>query len=711
MRDFVTGAFAGPRRTVAGLWDRLFARFERGIDPFARGDMTQPPDKLVPFFLYYLKPVWPVFALLVVAGIIGASIEVSLMAFVGSIIDMMRASQTPDRFFSDHGTILAIMAAIALIARPLMSLAVDLIRHQTIDGNFNVRVRWQAHGWVLRQSLGYFQNDFAGRVATRVLQVGPAVRDVATNICDVVLWVLVHWIGTFILFAGADWRLTMPLAVWLTAYLASLFYFVPRIERLSRDTSEARSALTGRIVDSYTNMATVKLFSHTDREDIYAREGLQEHLTRYQAQLRLNTVMELYLYTINGAVLVVTTGLALWLWSRGLVSVGAIAVVTGLIIRLMAMSGWFMRSMASIFDNIGVVQESMMTIARAHTVVDRPQARPLAIDNGEIRYDGITFHYGKAGGGVIDNLSLTIAPGQKVGLIGRSGAGKSTLVNVLLRLHDLEAGRILIDGQDIASVTQDSLRAQIGMVTQDTSLLHRSVMDNILYGRPEASEAAAIAAAKRAQAHDFILGLEDLKGRRGYQAHVGERGVKLSGGQRQRIAIARVLLKNAPILILDEATSALDFGSRSRDPGAALQPDGRQDRHRHRAPALDDSGDGSPRRDGQGPDRRGRHPQRADCARRPLFRALGPPVRRLPRQGSGGVGARGSCLLCRVNRSILPDVRPMRQGYGTHRQVAHRETARGRVLGDVRRHSGARGAGPHDRGDDRDCAGRGAQAD
>jgi ATP-binding cassette subfamily B multidrug efflux pump len=558
MQQFLAGALAGPRRALTSWGERLFGRFEAGIDPFARGDMRQPPDQLVAFFLYYLKPVWPIFAALVVAGILGAAIEVSLMAFVGSIIDMMRASATPERFFSDHGTILAVMAAIALLARPLMSLIVDLIRHQAVDGNFNVRVRWQAHGWVLRQSLGYFQNDFAGRVATRVLQVGPAVRDVATNMCDVVLWVVVHWIGTFILFADADWRLAVPLAVWLAAYLASLFYFVPRIEKLSRETSEARSALTGRIVDSYTNMATVKLFSHTDREDDYAREGLQDHLTHYQAQLRLNTIMELWLYTINGMVLVATTGLALWLWSRGMVSIGAIAVVTGLIIRLMAMSGWFMRSMASIFDNIGVVQESMMTIARPHTVVDRPGAKPLAIDKGEIRYDRITFHYGKAGGGVIDNLSLTIAPGQKVGLIGRSGAGKSTLVNVLLRLHDLEGGRILIDGQDIASVTQDSLRSQIGMVTQDTSLLHRSVMDNILYGRPEASEAAAIAAARRAQAHDFIVGLEDLKGRRGYEAHVGERGVKLSGGQRQRIAIARVLLKDAPILILDEATSALD---------------------------------------------------------------------------------------------------------------------------------------------------------
>ena len=553
----VIGALTGLPQRGSALADSLFKWFEGRIDAFHRGELSQPPESLVGFFLYYLRPVWPIFAVLVVVGIIGASIEVALMAFVGVIIDMMRASQNPQAFFAEHGTTLMWMAAVALFFRPLMSLIVDLVRHQAIDAAFNARVRWKAHGWVLRQSLGYFQNDFAGRVATRVLQVGPAVRDVATNICDVVLWVFVHWVGTMVLFADADWRLVVPLAIWLSAYIASLFYFVPRIEMLSRFTSEARSALTGRIVDSYTNMVTVKLFSHTDREDAYAREGLEEHLTRYQAQLRLNTSMELYLYSINGAVLVGTTGLAIWLWTVGEVTIGSIAVVTGLIVRLMAMSGWFMRSMAAIFDNIGVVQESMMTIARSHSVVDRPDAKPLRIEKGEIRYESIRFHYGKEGG-VIDNLSLAIRPGEKVGLVGRSGAGKSTLVNVLLRFYDLEAGRILIDGQDIARVTQDSLRAQIGMVTQDTSLLHRSVMDNILYGKPEAGSAAAIAAAKRAQAHEFILGLEDLKGRKGYDAHVGERGVKLSGGQRQRVAIARVLLKNAPILILDEATSALD---------------------------------------------------------------------------------------------------------------------------------------------------------
>jgi ATP-binding cassette, subfamily B, multidrug efflux pump len=440
----------------------------------------------------------------------------------------------------------------------------DLLKQQLIQGPVNIRTRWLAHRYVLRQSLGFFQNDFAGRVATRVIQVGPAVRDVAANTCDVVVWVVVHWIGAVILFFAADWRLAIPLLVWLAGYVVALFYFVPKIEKRSAEMSEARSMLTGRIVDSYTNMATVKLFAHTEREDAYAKGAFTEFLDRYKQQLRLNSIMEVSLWTLNGIVLVVTTWLAIWLWTKGLVTVGAIALVTGLIIRLMNMSGWFMWTLAGIFDNIGVVQESMMAISRPHEVVDKAQAPVLHVPKGEITFDHVAFRYGRVSridetrGSVIEDLSLTIKPGEKVGLVGRSGAGKSTLVNLLLRFYDLEGGRILIDGQDIAGVQQDTLRANIGMVTQDTSLLHRSVLDNILYGRPEAGEPAAIAAAKRAQAHEFILGLEDQRERRGYAAHVGERGVKLSGGQRQRIAIARVLLKDAPILILDEATSALD---------------------------------------------------------------------------------------------------------------------------------------------------------
>ncbi len=561
----------------------MFRWFETRIDPFPTDQVEQPPDKLVAFFWYYLRPVWWAFALLTVTTLLLAGLEVLVLAFVGQVVDMMKGAADPRAFFTDHAAQLIGMTVVTLVLRPLLSMLADLFKQQMIMGPVNIRTRWLAHRYVLRQSLGYFQNDFAGRVATRVIQVGPAVRDVAANLCDIVVWVAVHWIGAFILFLAADWRLGIPLTVWLLGYIAALFYFVPRIERLSHAMSDARSMLTGRIVDSYTNIATVKLFAHTEREDAFARGAFDEFLQRYKAQLRLNTYMEASLWLLNGLVLVVTTGLAIWLWSVNLVSIGAIAVVTGLIIRLMNMSGWFMWTLAGIFDNVGVVQESMQTIARPLQIVDHPVAKPLVVSKGAITFDEIDFRYappqpsergrfGREGGDVvalsggisaprrtvISNLSLAIAPGEKVGLVGRSGAGKSTLINLLLRFYDLESGRILIDGQDIAQVTQDSLRAQIGVVTQDTSLLHRSVTDNILYGRPDASMDDVIQAAKMAQAHEFIEGLEDARGRRGYEAHVGERGVKLSGGQRQRIAIARVLLKNAPILVLDEATSALD---------------------------------------------------------------------------------------------------------------------------------------------------------
>jgi ATP-binding cassette subfamily B multidrug efflux pump len=547
------------------MLDRMFRWFEKLIDPYAPAPIVEPPPRLAEFFWFCLKPVWWAFTALTVLTLIAAAIEVAIYAFIGRIIDLMRDTSNPATFFTDHGLELALMAFVALIARPALSALADLAKQQMIMGPVSALIRWRAHSYVVRQSLGFFQNDFAGRIATRVMQVGPAVRDVAANTCDVVVWVAVHWLGAFLLFFEADWRLIVPLAIWLAGYGVTLRYFIPRIEKLSGIMSEARSMLTGRIVDIYTNIMTVKLFAHTEREDDYAREAIDEHMQRYQDQLRLNTIMELVLWSLNGAVLVGTTGLALWLWSQGQITIGAISVVTGLIIRLMAMSGWFMWTLAGIFENIGTVQESMMTIARPFTVVDAKDAVPLKVTHGAIEFDDVSFNYGHAltegegrSPGVIRHLSLKVAPGEKVGLVGRSGAGKSTLVSLLLRFHDLEQGRILIDGQDIAHVTQDSLRSQIGVVTQDTSLLHRSVRDNILYGRPEAGEAQARVAARRAHAEEFIGTLRDLYERSGYDAHVGERGVKLSGGQRQRVAIARVLLKDAPILVLDEATSALD---------------------------------------------------------------------------------------------------------------------------------------------------------
>ena len=543
----------------------MFRWFESRIDAFPAEPPERPPATLFAYYVYFIRPIWPAFAALLVAGLLGALIEVALMTFIGDLVDLMKAARSPANFISEHGGTLLGMAIVAVVARPLVSTAHDLIKNQIISAPVTNRVRWLTHRYVLRQSLGFFQNDFAGRVANKIMQGAPALRDSVVQVIDAIWYAAVQWVGAAVIFAAADWRLLLPLLLWLGAYLVTLCIFVPVIKERSTEAAEARSMLVGRIVDSYTNILTVKLFAHADREDSYARSALQEQMGKWQASLRVQTAMELVLYGLNGLLIAGASGVAIWLWSQDLVSIGAIAVVTGLVMRIVAMSGWILWVVAGIFENMGVVQEGMETISRANMVVDRDDSKPLLVRSGEIRFENVSFHYGQrigAGtarpGGVIHDLSLLIEPGEKVGLIGRSGAGKSTLVNLLLRFYDLEAGRILIDRQDISIVTQDSLRAQIGMVTQDTSLLHRSVRDNILYGRPDAGEAAVVAAARKAQADDFISRLEDMKGRRGYLAHVGERGVKLSGGQRQRIAIARVLLKNAPILVLDEATSALD---------------------------------------------------------------------------------------------------------------------------------------------------------
>ncbi len=538
---------------------------ETRIKPFDELAIVRPPDTLSAFYWFFIKPLWPYFVLLLVAGCLGSTIEVALMGFIGAIVDKMRTHGDPATFVSTYGWMLTGMAFVALVLRPVVSTAHDFIKNQILSAACTTRIRWQTHRYVLRQSLGFFQNDFAGRVANKIMQTGTSLRESIVQLIDALWYASVQFVGSALLFAASDWRLTIPLIVWLIAYTVTLRYFVPRIKARSTEASEARSMLVGRIVDSYTNIMTVKLFAHAEREDTYAREALTEQMTKWQASLRLITGMEITLYSLNGLLLVVTTGMAIWLWTLHHVSVGDIAVVGGLVIRIVTMSGWVMWTIADVFENIGVVHEGMETISRPNMLVDAPDAKPLSVPRGEIHFDHIHFHYGAGRASaedapprVIEDLSLKVRPGEKVGLVGRSGAGKSTLVNLLLRFYDLEGGRILIDGQDISRVTQDSLRAEIGMVTQDTSLLHRSVRDNILYGRLDATDEDVIAAAKQAEAHDFIMGLEDLRGRRGYDAHVGERGVKLSGGQRQRIAIARVLLKNAPILVLDEATSALD---------------------------------------------------------------------------------------------------------------------------------------------------------
>ena len=534
----------------------IYRRFEQWIDIFREAPSETPPNKVLAFYIYYLKQVWPSFATLLVVGLIGALIEVALFRYLSRIIDM--AQGTPNvHFFSDNALELMWMVVVALVLRPIFIGLHDLLVHQAISPGMTSMIRWQNHNYVLKQSMNFFHSDFAGRIAQRIMQTGNSLRDSAVAAVDALWHVLIYSVSALVLFAEADWRLMIPLIMWIIAYVISLYYFVPRVKERSVISSDARSKLMGRIVDGYSNIATLKLFAHTSMEQQYAREAITEQTEKTQLASRVITSMDFAITAINGLLIVGTTGLALWLWTQSLISVGAIALATGLVIRIVNMSGWIMWVVNGIFENIGMVQDGLQTIAQPVSVTDPKDAPKLKVDRGNVRFEDVDFHYPK-GDNIIEGLTLDIRPGEKIGLIGPSGAGKSTLVNLLLRLYDLPAGRILIDGQDISQVTQESLRAQIGLITQDTSLLHRSILENLRYGKPNASEEQVWEAVRKARAEDFIPLLSDTEGRTGFDAHVGERGVKLSGGQRQRIAIARVLLKNAPILIMDEATSALD---------------------------------------------------------------------------------------------------------------------------------------------------------
>ncbi|MBN8995506.1 MAG: ABC transporter ATP-binding protein [Rhizobiales bacterium] len=535
---------------------RLVRFFETLIDPFREHDVSMPPPTLAGFYWYYTRQVWPALAALMVVGFVVSLIEVSLFRYVGSIVDLLRAT-SPDKVLADYGWTFAWMGFVVVIARPVATIMHDLLVQQSLAPSFTNLVRWQTHRYVLRQTVGFFTNDYAGRIASKIIQTGPALRESVVQVCDALWFVTMYSVSALILFGQLDWRLTLPLVAWIILFVAALIVMVPRIRERSTIVSEARSMLTGRIVDSYTNIQTVKLFAHTAREDEYAADAVADHTTKFRASTRLITLMSAMVVSMNGLLIAGTMALCVWLWSMDILSLGAITLASGLAIRIATMSGWIMWTSIGIFDNVGAVQEGLSTIAQPQALVDRPDARPIHVDKGGIVFDHVSFHYGRKGG-IIEDLSLSIRPGEKVGVVGRSGAGKSTLINLLLRFYDLESGRILIDGQDIANATQDSLRSQIGLVTQDTSLLHRSIRDNILYGRPEAPEAAVEDAARQAHAAEFIPALSDHWNRTGFDAHVGERGAKLSGGQRQRIAIARVLLKDAPILVLDEATSALD---------------------------------------------------------------------------------------------------------------------------------------------------------
>lgn len=534
----------------------LYRRFEQLIDIFREAPSEAPPSGVWAFYIYYLRQVWPSFLALLVVGLIASLIEVAMFSFLSRIIDLAQGAPNA-RIFSEHSGELIWMLVVVLLLRPLFFGLHDLLVHQAINPGMTSMIRWQNHSYVLKQSLNFFQSDFAGRIAQRIMQTGNSLRDSAVQAVDALWHVLIYAITSLVLFAEADWRLMLPLVIWIVCFIAALAYFVPRVKARSVVSSEARSKLMGRIVDGYTNIATLKLFAHTDHEQQYAREAISEQTEKTQLASRVITSMDVVITTLNGLLVVGTTGLALWLWSQSLITVGAIALATGLVIRIVNMSGWIMWVVNGIFENIGMVQDGLQTIAQPVTVTDRPAAPALKVTQGAVRFENVRFHYGEARN-VIEGLNLAIRPGEKIGLIGPSGAGKSTLVNLLLRLYDVQGGQILIDDQDIAQVSQASLRAQIGMITQDTSLLHRSIRENLLYGRPDATDAQLQEAVRRARADEFIPHLSDAQGRTGLDAHVGERGVKLSGGQRQRIAIVRVLLKNAPILIMDEATSALD---------------------------------------------------------------------------------------------------------------------------------------------------------
>ena len=534
----------------------MFKFFENLVDPYVAYEETDtPPTRLWQFMREYLVPFKKVLIATAIMSILVASVEVWLIYYMGLVVD--RLSGDPETVIQEYGLEFLLVAIFILILRPLFQ-AVDVaLLNNAVLPNLGTLIRWRAHKHVLRQSVGWFENDFAGRIANRIMQTPPAAGDAVFQVFDAIAFSLAYVVGAVILLSDADPRLALPLVIWLVLYGCLVRWTLTRVGPASKASSDARSLVTGRVVDAYTNIHSVKLFAHHDSEIAYAKDAIEHTRKTFQKEMRIFTIMDLSLVTLNGLLIVGVVGWAFLLWMQGTASVGAVAAATALTLRLNAMTGWIMWALSTFFRELGVVAEGMETIAQPIDLVDDKDAKPLKMGKGEIRIDHVSHHYGREAGG-LDQIALTIKPGEKIGLVGRSGAGKSTLVKLLLRFYDVEKGQILIDDQNISRVTQESLRQQIGMVQQDSSLLHRSVRENILYGAPHATEDEMIAAAIKAEAHDFILDLEDPQGRTGYDAHVGERGVKLSGGQRQRITLARAVLKDAPILLLDEATSALD---------------------------------------------------------------------------------------------------------------------------------------------------------
>ncbi|TXM11752.1 ABC transporter ATP-binding protein [Vibrio parahaemolyticus] len=534
----------------------MFKRFEGFTEPFPKSTPDQPPSGVFAFLRYYTRGYEKPLIIMSLMSTIVAIVEVMLFGAMGQLVDWLSTSN-PETFLQDNRADLIFYGVLLLVVMPLLVVIYSLLVHQTLLGNYPMSIRWLAHRYLLNQSLNFYQDDFAGRVATKVMQTSLAVRETVMKSMDVFVYVTVYFTSMVVMLAAADWRLMIPMIVWLLVYIAIQIYFVPKLKDVASEQADARSTMTGRIVDSYTNIQTVKLFSHSQRETQYAEQGMKGFLNTVYRQMRLVTGFDVAVEISNYILVFSVAALSIYLWLDSAISVGAIAIAVSLALRVNGMSMWIMWEVGALFENMGTVVDGMKTLSKPIDIQDKPNAKDLVVSQGGIQFDNVSFHYGE-NKGVINHLNLDIKPGEKVGLVGRSGAGKSTLVNLLLRFHDVEEGSIKIDGQNIADVTQDSLRSKIGMVTQDTSLLHRSIRDNILYGNPTASEEELLKATKQAHAHEFIKTLTDPFGNVGYDAQVGERGVKLSGGQRQRIAISRVLLKDAPLLVLDEATSALD---------------------------------------------------------------------------------------------------------------------------------------------------------
>ena len=538
------------------VWESpVFQRFERLVHPYPEAPIAPPPKAFFAFLWECSRGVRPWILLVTVFTACIGAFEALLFSMMAHVVDVL-ASVKPAELFKQEGRTLTVLAAV-LAGSVVLVVLQALFKYQAVFSNFPMRLRWNFHRLMLEQSMGFYQDEFAGRISTKVMQTALAVRDTWLIFADILVYVVIYFLTLLVVVGAFDSWLVLPFVGWVLLYALALSYFVPRLGKVAQAQADARSLMTGRITDAYTNIATVKLFSHSQREAFFARGAMQEFMTTAYGQMRLVSAFEVVNQMLSVLLIAATAGMSLWLWVGGQVGVGAVAAATAMAFRLNGISHWVMWEMASLFEHIGTVQDGIGTLSKLRSVVDTPGAKPLAVTQGEVRFEQVAFAYGGTRK-VIDGMNLTIGPGEKIGLVGRSGAGKSTVVNLLLRLYDLEGGRICIDGQDIASVTQESLRRAVGMVTQDTSLMHRSVRDNIVYGRPDADDAAMLRAAERAEAHDFIQTLSDAKGRKAYDAHVGERGLKLSGGQRQRVAIARVMLKDAPILLLDEATSALD---------------------------------------------------------------------------------------------------------------------------------------------------------